>query len=68
MYQEGASLYIHPRFNGDDGVGLDIRFSTDGAGGDIVGEIDVEVIASNIVITVRREDEAHFGPVSTVIV
>jgi hypothetical protein len=68
-------LYIANRANPQQrfaAVQMDIRFNgqidLDGPGGDIVGEVDVEVIANNIVITVRREDEAYFGPVSLVVV
>lgn len=34
----------------------------------IVGEIDVEILNNGVVITVVRGDEAHFGPVSVVVV
>ena len=34
----------------------------------IVGEVDVEIIEGNVVVTVRRADEAHFGPASLVVV
>ena len=34
----------------------------------IVGEVDVEIIKGNVVVTVRRQDESHFGPVSLVVV
>lgn len=34
----------------------------------IVGEIDVEVLENNVVVTVRRVDESHFGPISMVVV
>jgi len=44
---------------------IDIR--SNGAGTEIVGEVDVEVIEGNVVITVRRDDEAWFGPVSVVV-
>lgn len=34
----------------------------------IVGEVDVEIVRGNVVVTVRRQDEAYFGPVSLVVV
>ena len=34
----------------------------------IVGEVDVEIIENNVVVTVRRCDESYFGPVSMVTV
>lgn len=34
----------------------------------IVGEVDVEIIENNVVVTVRRCDESYFGPVSLVVV
>ena len=34
----------------------------------IVGEVDVEIIKGNVVVTVRRCDESYFGPVSLVVV
>lgn len=34
---------------------------------DVVGEIDVEILEGDVVITVRRVDEAYFGPVSLVV-
>ena len=34
----------------------------------IVGEVDVEILEGNVVVTVRRLDEAYFGPVSMVVV
>ena len=34
----------------------------------IVGEIDVEIVENNVVVTVRRADESYFGPVSLVVV
>ena len=37
-------------------------------GEESVGEISVNVINGNIIITVERIDEAKFGPVSVVVV
>ena len=34
----------------------------------IVGEVDVEILQGNVVVTVRRHDESYFGPVSMVTV
>lgn len=34
----------------------------------IVGEVDVEILEGNVVVTVRREDESYFGPVSMVVI
>lgn len=34
----------------------------------IVGQVRVEVVHNNVVITVEREDESYFGPVSLVVV
>lgn len=34
----------------------------------LVGEITVEVVKGDVVVTVARIDEANFGPVSTVVV
>ena len=34
----------------------------------IVGEVDVEIIENNVVVTVRREDESRFGPISMVVI
>ena len=34
----------------------------------IVGQVSVEIIENNVVVTVQREDESYFGPVSLVVV
>jgi hypothetical protein len=34
----------------------------------IVGEVDVEILGGNVIVTVRRKDESHFGPISMVVV
>ena len=34
----------------------------------IVGDVSVEIVNNNVVVTVHREDESLFGPVSLVVV
>jgi len=40
----------------------------DGETDDEIGRVEVEVLEGNVVVTVRRVDEAKFGPVSLVVV
>lgn len=46
----------------------DDTYIRDTATGTVVGKVEVEVINDSVVITVMREDEEKFGPVSLVVV